>query len=195
MTLVEWPRRVAALGQFHSEDLAGATLAKDAEHHLRKVLRAKEGEEVVLSDGRGSWALAAVTTSGLERSSDVLVDPPLPETVLYLSPLKGDRDEWAIAKATEIGVSRVVPLLAERTVVKFTGEARAKVLARWRRIALESAGQCRRTYDLVIDEPVNVAHVPRHVAVADLDGPGDWRGVRAVAVGPEGGWGNEGVGQ
>jgi 16S rRNA (uracil1498-N3)-methyltransferase len=182
---------VAALGQFHVDDLAHPELGRDDEHHLRRVLRAGRGEEIVVTDGRGSWVLCQVNEAGLERVSEVCLDPLSPETTLYLTPIKGERAEWAVAKATEVGVSRIVPLVSARMVVKFNGEARQKTLARWRRIANEAASQCRRTYDVVIGEPVKVADVPAQVAVAHLAGEGDWRGVRAVAVGPEGGWTSE----
>ncbi len=72
MILAEWPRRVAALGQFRVDDVERPVLANDDEHHLRKVLRARDGEEVVVTNGRGSWALALTTSSGLERSTAAL---------------------------------------------------------------------------------------------------------------------------
>jgi 16S rRNA (uracil1498-N3)-methyltransferase len=143
---------------------------------------------VVVTDGQGSWALYEVLSFGLRRVSDVNLDPPAPETYLYLTPLKGDRAEWAVAKATEVGVSRVVPLIAERMVVKFKGDAREKILARWRRIAAEASNQCRRTYDVVIADPIRVKDVHSLVAVADLGATGNWAGLRSVAIGPEGGW-------
>jgi 16S rRNA (uracil1498-N3)-methyltransferase len=186
--LVEWPRRVAALAQFHVDNLEAPELSRDDEHHLRKVLRASETEEVVVTDGQGSWALYEVLSFGLRRVSDITLDPPTPETSLYLTPLKGERAEWAVAKATEVGVSRIVPLIAERMVVKFKGEAREKILARWRRIAGESSNQCRRTYDIVIADPIKVKDVHSLVAVADLGATGNWAGLRSVAIGPEGGW-------
>jgi 16S rRNA (uracil1498-N3)-methyltransferase len=186
--LVEWPRRVGALAQFHVDDLEAPELQREDEQHLRKVLRAREGEEVVVTDGQGSWALYEVLSFGLRRVSEITLDPPTPETTLYLTPLKGDRAEWAVAKATEVGVSRVVPLVAERMVVKFKGEAREKILARWRRIAAESCNQCRRTYDVAIGDPVRVRDVHSLVAVADLGATGNWAGLRSVAIGPEGGW-------
>jgi len=186
--LVEWPRRVGALAQFHVEDLEAPELQREDEQHLRKVLRAREGEEVVVTDGQGSWALYEVLSFGLRRVSDVILDPPTPETSLYLTPLKGDRAEWAVAKATEVGVSRIVPLIAERMVVKFKGEAREKILSRWRRIAAEASNQCRRTYDVAIGEPIRVKDVHSLVAVADLGATGNWAGLRSVAIGPEGGW-------
>jgi 16S rRNA (uracil1498-N3)-methyltransferase len=188
VTHAEWPRRVAALAQFHVEDPTSPVLDRASDHHLRKVLRAKVGEEVVVTDGRGRWSICTVAEHELTRVSDVYLDDPAPATTLYLAALKGDHANWAVAKATEVGVSRVVPLVTRRSVVKFTGDVSDKTLARWRRITREAQGQCRRTFDVAIDEPVQVSDVPEDVAVADLDGPGDWRGVRAVAVGPEGGW-------
>jgi 16S rRNA (uracil1498-N3)-methyltransferase len=186
--LDEWPRRVAALGQFRVSSIDTPTLDSSQVHHLRKVLRARDGEEVVVTDGHGSWVMGAVDGDGITRVSAVRLDPEPPATTLYLSPLKGDHGDWAIVKATEVGVSRIVPLLSERAVVKMSGESREKVLARWRRLVGEAANQCRRTYDVTIDDPVAVAQVPADVAVCDFDGSGDWHGVSSVAVGPEGGW-------
>ena len=143
---------------------------------------------MVVTDGQGSWALYEVLSFGLRRVSDITLDPPTPETSLYLTPLKGDRAEWAVAKATEVGVSRIVPLIAERMVIKFKGEAREKILARWRRIAAEASNQCRRTYDVTIADPIRVKDVHSLVAVADLGATGNWAGLRSVAIGPEGGW-------
>ena len=191
MTYVEWPRRVSALGQFRVEDPNRPVLERDDEHHLRVVLRARQGDEVVVTDGGGAWSLCQVGEVGLNRITPVHVDPPTPTTTLYLVPLKGDRSEWAVAKATELGVSRIVPLVSERLVVKFSGDARTKIVTRWRRIAKESCGQCRRTFDVVVDDPVHVRDVHVSVAVADFTGDGVWTGVREVAVGPEGGWAPE----
>lgn len=186
--LVEFARRVAALGQFRVADPSVPSLSRDDEHHLRTVLRASVGEEIVVTDGAGTWSFAKVGESSLERVSDVLVDPAPPTREIYMAPLKGDRSEWAVAKCVELGVTKIVPLVSAYVTVKFTGEARDKTLRRWRRIAAESAGQCRRTYDLNIAEPQRVADVSSNVAVADLGAQGDWREIRALAIGPEGGW-------
>lgn len=188
MILDEWPRRVAALGQFRVIDPLQPSLGVNDEHHLRTVLRARSGEEIVVTNGNGSWSLCEVGDVGLHRVTPVQLDPPTPVTTLYLAPLKGDRSEWTVAKATELGVSRIVPLVSDRLVVKFKGEVRDRIVARWRRIAAEATGQCRRTYDVMVDDPVRVSDVPVNVAVADFDGEPDWRGVQAVAIGPEGGW-------
>ena len=105
--------------------------------------------------------------------------------------MKGDASEGAVVKATELGVSRVVPLVSGRVVVKFKGETRDRIVTRWRRLADEACGQCRRTYDVIVDEPLDVADVPDDVAVADFSGESDWSGVRDVCVGPEGGWAHD----
>jgi 16S rRNA (uracil1498-N3)-methyltransferase len=186
--LDEWPRRVAALGQFRVLDPLHPTLSDGDEHHLRTVLRARSGEEIVVTNGQGSWSLCEVGDIGLHRVTPVHLDPPTPATTLYLAPLKGVRSEWTVAKATELGVGRIVPLISARLVVKFKGDVRDRIVARWRRIAAEANGQCRRTYDVTVDDPVRVSDVPVNVAVADFDGDPNWGGVRAVAIGPEGGW-------
>jgi 16S rRNA (uracil1498-N3)-methyltransferase len=188
VSYLEWPRRVAALGQFRVEDPEHPVLGKDDEHHLRSVLRARTGEEVVVTNGRGAWSLCDVGDVALTRVTPVHHDPTTSLTTLYLAPLKGDRSEWAVGKATELGVSRIVPLVSERVIVKFKGETRDKIVTRWRRIAGESCGQCRRTYDVEVGEPVDVANVPAGVGIGDFDGESNWNGVTSVAVGPEGGW-------
>ncbi len=186
--LLEWDRRRSALTQLRVADLERPVLESEQNHHLRQVLRARVGEEIVVSDGRGGWRLCRVGSSDLEVVSDVERDPEPRETTLYLSPLKGDRDEWALVKAVELGVSRVVPLVTQRLAVRYRDDARRKSLARWRRLALEAAGQCRRTFDLVVDEPLTPGEVPDAVAVCDFDGSADWRGLNALAIGPEGGF-------
>ncbi len=189
--MIDFERRVAALAQFRVLDPSRPTLDPEDDRHLRAVLRARAGEEVVVSDGRGRWRLCVVTPDGVDPVTDVRVDPDLVPSALYLAPLKGDRTEWALVKAVELGVTDVTPLLTARAAVRWRAEARTRVLARWRRLASEAAGQCRRTHDLVIHEPVGVMEVPAEVAVADVGGSSDWRGVRAVAIGPEGGWAHD----
>jgi 16S rRNA (uracil1498-N3)-methyltransferase len=188
MNLLEWPRRVGALAQFHVENPLQPTLSAADEHHLRTVLRAKGGEEIVVTDGEGSWSLCEVGDHALHRVTPVHIDPPSPATTLFLAPLKGDKSEWTVVKATELGVRRIVPLMSARVVVKFRGEVREKIVARWRRVAHEANGQCRRTYDVIIDEPIHVRDVPVNVSFTHFDGESDWRDVHSVCVGPEGGW-------
>ncbi len=191
MSRLDFARRVDALAQFRVSDVGAPQLSDADRHHLFKVLRARSGEEIVVTNGAGSWAFAKTQDFALQRVSDVMFDEPDDELTLYLAPLKGDRDEWAVAKATELGITTIVPLLSERVVVKWSGERRVKALARWRRIVAETSGQCRRTYDVNVSEPCAVGDVGADVAVADFSGTAELTSVRAIAVGPEGGWAHD----
>ncbi len=188
MSLKDFERRVDALTQMRVADVSNPVLSKDDAHHLFKVLRAEAGEEIVVTDGKGSWAFAIVGDKVITRTSDVEVDPEPTPTELFLVPLKGDKSELAVSKLVELGVTTITPLISSKMTVKFKGEHRDKILDRWRRIAEESSGQCRRTYDIVINDPVNVKDVALDVAVAEPGTTGSLRGVRSIAIGPEGGW-------
>lgn len=185
---MEWTRRIEALGQIRVDDLTRVEPSERDLHHVMKVLRAREGEEIVVTNGVGEWRICRVRAGELEPVTETTRDPRPQETTLYLCPLKGERSEWAVQKATELGVSRIVPLVSERLAVKFKGDGREKTLRKWRRVAAEAASQSRRTYDVVIEDPLDIVDVPNDVAVCDFGGTSDWRGVRAVAIGPEGGW-------
>ena len=188
MSRPEFSRRVQALAQFTVSDLLEPELSAVDAHHLFKVLRADSGEEIVVTDGAGAFAFAKVVHRRVERCSSVMVDPSPATLELYVAPLKGDRSEWALTKAVELGATRVVPLLSARVVARWRGESGAKALARWRRVATEAAGQCRRTYAVVVDEPVTPREVPGDVAICEIGASGTIGTISAVAVGPEGGW-------
>ncbi|HEV2426656.1 MAG TPA: 16S rRNA (uracil(1498)-N(3))-methyltransferase [Acidimicrobiales bacterium] len=185
MTPANLARRVAALAQVRCADVAVPVLSPEDDHHLRRVLRARGGEEVVVTDGAGAWAICAVEPAGLVRLTDVARDPAPAPTTLYLALVRGERGEWAVAKATEVGVARVVPLRSAHAQVP--GGALPKLLARWRAAASAAAGQCRRTHDLVVADALAVGDVPDHVAVGPEGGwsPEEWgAGRRRVSLGP-----------
>ena len=134
--------------RFFVDAFAGGTacLTGDAAHHLSRVLRAEPGQLYELSDG------SSVFLARVERLSKARVDFSLVEELpvcpsgfeisLLLAIVKFDRFEWALEKATELGVNVIVPLAAERSE-KALVSAAAKRAARWRRILLESAQQAR----------------------------------------------------
>ena len=74
----------------------------------------ESGEEIVVTDGAGAWSLCEVGDHALHRVTPVHVDPPSPQTTLYLSPLKGRPQRVDVVKATELGVHRIVPLMSAR---------------------------------------------------------------------------------
>jgi 16S rRNA (uracil1498-N3)-methyltransferase len=128
-----------------------ATLRGDTAGHLGRVLRAEPGQLYELSDGQSVW-LARVERVALSKRENCiefsLVEPissresPL-QIELLISLLKFDRFEWCIEKATELGVTEIVPLAAARSDKPLIAAAPTRV-ARWRKIAVESAQQSRR---------------------------------------------------
>ena len=118
---------------------------------------------------------------------------PSPALTVAFAPTKGERPEWVVQKLTELGIDRVVPLVSERSVVRWSGARGQGAVERLRRVAREAAGQCRRVW---LPE---IAEVMRFDALGSLGAPGDvvlaqLSGDRlrashlVVAVGPEGGW-------
>ena len=145
-------------------------LPKEAANHL-KVLRPKDGEEIELFDGKGSWRVYKVVVgSGSGRAdyrlvpSELLNSPTaqLPNRVQRPKPLtlfacvtKGSRWDWTIEKATELGVTRIVPVISERTIVRIPKEDRAAKRERWMRIAEDAARQSDAKWLPEILEPVD----------------------------------------
>ncbi len=124
------------------------TLPKDAANHL-KVLRPKDGEKVELFDGRGRFRVFFYQSN---RGLSPLGEGPVPTAVqmaerpaagltLFACVTKGSRWDWTIEKATELGVTRIVPVISERTIVRLApSEYEAKRL-RWQRVAEDAARQ------------------------------------------------------
>jgi 16S rRNA (uracil1498-N3)-methyltransferase len=198
-----------------------AALTGDQAAHLARVLRAQPGQifDVVAS---GFLHRAEITTVSPERVNFVLheelkSDSALP-LHLYLAIFKFDRLEWAIEKATELGVARITPIIAQRTE-KHLAQAAAKRVERWRRIAHEASQQSRRTSVPTISDPVPLKpalgreQAPTRILLSEteqsltlssaLGAPhlasemwdqtttepqGQPTGTHAIAIGPEGGW-------
>lgn len=152
-----------------------AALHGDQAQHLSRVLRAQPGMEFDVVAGGHAW-LARIAS--IDRDSvhftllhELETVSALPVTLL-LSVFKFDRMEWAIEKAVELGSSRIVPVLAERTE-KHLAQAAAKRAERWRRLALEAAKQSRRSDLPEIGEPTRLAAIlASDQPAADRDDPG-----------------------
>jgi 16S rRNA (uracil1498-N3)-methyltransferase len=196
--------RAAAAGQVFVDDPAHPILSDEDAHHLGRVLRLRDGEEVIACDGRGQWARTAwsgqatleplATGAGIGGDGTVQSEPPSdPALTVAFAPVKGERPEWVVQKLTELGIDRIVPLRAERSVVRWTGERGRATVEKLRRVAREASAQCRRIWLPEVCETISFAQLstlggPGQVVLAQLSGDRPTRDQRVVAVGPEGGW-------
>jgi len=136
-------------------------LSREAANHL-KVLRPKEGEEIELFDGCGRWKIYRYETSERSLRAAEDVSPyQLPTTnyqlTLFACVTKGSRWDWTIEKATELGVTRIVPVISERTIVRIPQDERDAKRKRWIRISEDAARQSDAKWLPEILEPVDFA--------------------------------------
>lgn len=130
-------------------------------HRLTHVLRARAGDELVLFDGEGTDARVRIDAVGQRAITVEVVErrespaEPRAKLHLYQSISKGERFEWLVEKATEVGAHHIIPLIAGRSVVRTQGDA-ARV-DRWRRIAVEAAEQSGRGTVPVVEAPTAFA--------------------------------------
>lgn len=179
-----------------TEDLrpdGSIALDRDTEHHLRRVLRLRDGESVGVTDGAGRWLLATTVIDGnslrLESQTEIAVEPaPSAAITVAVAMPKGDRLDWLVQKTTELGIDRLVLLHAERSVVRWKPDRATSQLARLERIADEACRQSRRVWRVRIDAPVDAASVLQLFTIAEPGGRRLGAGDRSIAIGPEGGW-------
>jgi 16S rRNA (uracil1498-N3)-methyltransferase len=179
-----------------------AELRGEDARHLTRVLRVARGEVYQISDNRGLY-LAEVEAAHKEavafRIVETLAAPePKAEIALCAALIKFDHFEWMIEKATELGVARIVPVIAARSE-KGLDRAAAKRIERWRRIALEASQQSRRPRLPEIEPPaaleatLGIAAQARLFADEEggaplLDALPPAAASAAILIGPEGGW-------
>lgn len=176
-------------------------LSEENRHYLEKVLRLRPGDEFFLTDGRGREASARLgTAQGFQLGvvSEPGRDPRLRVT-LYAALTKGDRFEWLLEKAVELGVWRMVPLISDHSIIRELSSAKRE---RYTKIALSAmlqSGGCRLP---IVDEPVELKKLPRSAqqtcawvlhervaqSTAGLPTIGDATGEIWIASGPEGGF-------
>ncbi len=154
---------------------AGTTveLEAGAAAHLVRVLRLARGAPLAVFDGRGREHAATIAAVRDARVAVLVGEPlaPAAESPLAITLAqgvsRGERMDYAIQKATELGVARVVPLLCERSVVKLDAGQAARKLEHWRGIAAAAAGQCGRAVVPEIAAPCRLLdHLANAVPVA-----------------------------
>ena len=201
-----------------ADEVHGNTAALVGEHalHLTRVLRAEVGQEfdIATGDAVRHGKITSISGDRVEFAlGEAQIIRPAPCVTLVLSIFKFDRMEWAIEKCTEIGVARIIPVIARRTDVHLASAA-LKRHERWQRIALQAAEQSRRPAPPEIAAPVKLkdlgsagvspASQPEAGATACrivLAESEDDRLLRdalqadsretVLAIGPEGGWADD----
>lgn len=133
-------------------------LTEDNRHRLERVLRLREGDHFVITDGCGHEADAVMGRSGAYSAETWLTPGREPEVdvTLFAAVSKGERLEWLIEKAVEMGVRKIVPLMAERCIVKTPGDGKVD---RWRKIAATAMLQCGGCVLPEIAEPVKLTKI------------------------------------
>jgi 16S rRNA (uracil1498-N3)-methyltransferase len=183
-----------------------AHIEGDDAKHLTKVLRVEVGQRFEISDNRNVYlAEVAVAHKGEVEFRTLEKLPPEPERVritLCAALIKFDHFEWMVEKATELGVSEIVPVIAIRTE-RGLDRAAEKRVERWRRIAMEASQQSRRAFLPEVADAVPFAEALKHAAahryvLDEVPGGPDLLSALpaqrtpedsvALLVGPEGGW-------
>jgi len=187
-----------------------AALTGEQAVHLARVLRAEPGQ--IFDVVAGGFLHRAEITSVTAERVDFLLHEELESDAalslhLYLAIFKFDHFEWAVEKATELGVARITPVLARRTE-KHLAHAAAKRVERWRRIAHEASQQSRRTSVPEISDPTPLKAAleretaPHRILLSETEqtftlanalgaphlASEMWDAITALAIGPEGGW-------
>ncbi|AEF99202.1 16S rRNA (uracil(1498)-N(3))-methyltransferase [Methylomonas methanica] len=133
-------------------------LDEEAAHYVRSVLRLKQGEAMVLFNGQGGEYLSCFSEVSrktvrleIEQFSDRDVESPLAVT-LGVGISRGDRMDWAVQKAVELGVTQLTPLFTERCVTKLNDDKKQQRLRHWQHIVQHAAEQSGRTRVPAMDE-------------------------------------------
>jgi 16S rRNA (uracil1498-N3)-methyltransferase len=178
-------------------------LEGDLAHYIGRVIRLTPSAPIQVFDGSGLEWLGEVVAVG-KRQVTVRLDTPqpgLPESPLHVhlgqAMSRGDRMDWAIQKAVELGVNQITPLMTERCEVKLQGERADKRQAHWQQVAISACEQCGRSVIPTVYPPVTldlwmtdlqadlklVLHHRTEESLASLQHPTSL----ALLIGPEGG--------
>ncbi len=134
-------------------------LAEPQSHYLSKVLRMQAGRELILFNGEGG-EYAAEISAAHKKHVDVSVKEFFAENrqshlqlELAIGVSRGERMDWVLQKATELGVTKITPLMTERTEVKLGGERADKKMGHWQQIIISACEQCQRNLLPELAEP------------------------------------------
>lgn len=190
---------------FQSQPLSVSSdivLDDTATHYIARVLRASPGDAVILFNGDGCDYHGVIgeiskrrVVVSLESEHPRHTETPI-RTVLGLGISKGDRFDYAVQKATELGIKEIVPLISERVDVKLPVDRMAKKQAHWQAIAISACEQCERATIPLVHPPIALEEwvtnndcTMKWVLHHELDGhlTGETPESIALLIGPEGG--------
>lgn len=142
------------------------TITGENVNHIKNVLRLKVGDEIFLCDGERNDYLVKIEAIAKDKVTGLIIDKMKSksesdvEVILYQGMPKGSKMELIIQKATELGVSKIVPMISDRVVVKFKDYKKtSKKVDRWNKIALEASKQCNRGIVPKVTSPVKFKDV------------------------------------
>lgn len=147
----------------------------DDVNHIKNVLRLKQEDTIILSDGCGkdyivkidTFESDAIKTTILESKSNN-TEPPI-EITLFQGIPKSDKMDFIIQKSVELGVKKIVPVMTERTIIRFENHKdKVKKVDRWQKIVLEAAKQCNRGMIPTVEYPVSFNECLELAKEADL---------------------------
>lgn len=198
------PRFFCPLDLQSGQDLP---LPDDLAHHAVRVLRLKQGASVTLFNGQGGQYEAQLDIQGKQVIARALarhdIEAELGGKLTLVQGLpSGDKMDWVIEKAVEVGIAHVLPVAAQRSVLQLSGPRLEKRLQHWQRIAQSASEQCGRNRLMPIESPLPLAEcLARHldhdalVLFCDPDAPDTLASLLpqpaqhiVMLVGPEGGW-------
>lgn len=150
-----------------SWNLENLVLTGEEAHHCLDVMRCREGDRIIVFNGIGTEAeteIITATKDGVTLRAKLVSETPRPPARITLAQAvpKGKNMDLIIQKATELGVSEIVPLLSERTVVQLDGDDLEKKQQKWQRIAVEACKQCGQNWVPEVGAPMKVEVFARH---------------------------------
>ena len=125
------------------------TLPDAAAHHATRVLRLRNGDAVTLFDGNGEERQGVIDSTGRDvtvtiRAAGPGIAEPLLQITLVQSLPSGDKMDWVVQKAVELGVTAIQPVMAKRSVVRLDGDRARKRVLHWQEVAISACEQCGR---------------------------------------------------
>ena len=213
-------RRFYAPPEAFAPDRTSVTLSAEETRHLRDVLRLTMGDVVHVFDGEGRefrCEISEVARDSAQLNVIEEADAARPESPLKLTLavalLKGERFDLVVQKATELGITSMIPIITSRADVKIKSDDEAgRKIARWRRIVLEATKQCGRAHLMKIEAPINFANLISDRADTDelrlmfaeragdlfenaLEAPAARQKNVLALIGPEGGFSDDEIDQ